>query len=764
MLCQDAITKIEKYLASDTGMPLIVNVQNRNDLAAIEFHFSVGTNRFVDASLFGNKDETPQYDRVFQEMHNANSPLFIRGLSVFMKLEGEQVLSFNLRSIKGMQIDGHVIILTYQCAKYLQFDDIRIKARSQVICIDGEVDIVPKVIFINPKYKSSGLANCVDGIGGIASKIEKCAEPVVYVKTAKHQKDFSNSIFMIKEIESPYDALLMRDPMTSALPREYGTDRQWEYASDLMVEDKKWSNLVIEQFGSTNNLDNSIPNYNNLTNNNRWLFFIALKLYGAKNNAYLGEVAREVERSDKLVHAVYRTILSMDYSAIDYPQRYDERKRILKYIEDNRNHNEVMEYCKVVLSKGKSALWYLTDQTEEEKKKVIELLDQYGSEYSKDELKTILQVVYPELAAYLGTYRFKNELLDTYFEQYKYQKVINKLLPEFKALVDEQALKREYNAILQPRSSYIEKISTQDTIIYFIDAMGVEYLSFILHCCDKSGLLATNVTICKSELPSLTFLNKEFVDAFKQAGCKIIDVKKLDENKHHGTENFDYQSTKLPLYFIEELKILSDTIIDANKRIRSGECNRVILISDHGASRLAVLNENENQWEMSVKGEHSGRCCPTTDIGTKPDASTEENEFWVLANYDRFKGGRKANVEVHGGASLEELTVPIIEIIKKPESIETFVLDEYKTIYVSYKKQASIKFYISEKLENISILIEGKYYDAVKADSEYVYEVNMPDIKKAKEYSCDIYAGNNLIATGLRFAVKKEGSSERNLL
>lgn len=44
--------------------------------------------------------------------------------------------------------------------------------------------------------------------------------------------------------------------------------------------------------------------------------------------------------------------------------------------------------------------------------------------------------------------------------------------------------------------------------------------------------------------------------------------------------------------------------------------------------------------------------------------ATEENGFWCLANYDRFKGGRKANVEVHGGASLEEVAVPIVEITK----------------------------------------------------------------------------------------------------
>ena len=70
------------------------------------------------------------------------------------------------------------------------------------------------------------------------------------------------------------------------------------------------------------------------------------------------------------------------------------------------------------------------------------------------------------------------------------------------------------------------------------------------------------------------------------------------------------------------------------------------MIADHGASRLAVINESETSVEVAEKGMHSGRCCPKADISEKPDSATEENGFWCLANYDRFKGGRKANVEV----------------------------------------------------------------------------------------------------------------------
>ena len=38
----------------------------------------------------------------------------------------------------------------------------------------------------------------------------------------------------------------------------------------------------------------------------------------------------------------------------------------------------------------------------------------------------------------------------------------------------------------------------------------------------------------------------------------------------------------------------------------------------------------------------------------KDHSATDAEDFWALANYDRFKGSRKANVEVHGGATLEK--------------------------------------------------------------------------------------------------------------
>lgn len=105
--------------------------------------------------------------------------------------------------------------------------------------------------------------------------------------------------------------------------------------------------------------------------------------------------------------------------------------------------SELTSYCKVVFSKGVNTICYLTDNTQKEQETIFAFLDKYGLKLARNKLMDILSKVYPALYQYLLPYRFGNALLDQYFQDYKYQKVINKILPEFVSQVEDQAEKRE---------------------------------------------------------------------------------------------------------------------------------------------------------------------------------------------------------------------------------------------------------------------------------------------------------------------------------
>lgn len=253
-----------------------------------------------------------------------------------------------------------------------------------------------------------------------------------------------------------------------------------------------------------------------------------------------------------------------------------------------------------------------------------------------------------------------------------------------------------------------------------------------------------------------------------------IEMKKAPVLQYLSDNGYDYsrEDRKLPIHLIRELELIDELLKKIKTNLTNGDYQKAILIADHGASRLAVIHGTENLWEMQSSGKHSGRCCPKSEVDERPDSATDAEDFWALANYDRFKGSRKANVEVHGGATLEEVTVPIIEISYLNDAVEVKIMPIDSTatftgipeIFVSFRKKAAIKVFSTEKLVDVSVVIDGHTYEAKPtADNFYVVE-EMTEIRRAKTYSVDVFAGGMPVATGLPLRVKKESGSEKNIL
>lgn len=750
------IKRIDKYLTSFNAQPLIVDIQNGNDLEKILTHFNVDGNIILDVTKFCRKDEMPRIETLLATITSETRNCFLRGLTSLLRLYGEEELRNILGTIINTTIAGRVVVMTYQCERLLHFSDLRLSRRI-VIC-EGDSVSFPKLTFLSRELPTPSGECVVDGIEKISEIIEKNSCSNIYVITSKDKKIFSKSVYDISNLNKAHDIVVNKNNLFSSLDEKIGTDKEWHYLLKLLNENITFSEICNNEFGNFQCLEISISNYSTFSSNKKWLYFIALKLFGTKNNKCLNLAAKKVSNQSLLIREIYRSILDFDNANEEFLNIYLERKKILNAL--GNPIDEVIDFCKIVLQKEKNAIYYLTDNTRQEKELIITLIEKYYQDLEKTQLENILTMVYPDLCAYIKDYKFGKPLLDKYFSLYTQSKVINKVMPELEKLVNEQAIKREYNLILEPRTVKIDEINKNNSILYFVDAMGVEYLSFILAKCKEKSLFA-DVTICTANLPSITSKNKEFVDEFQNKGIVVNFEKRLDDIKHHGTDDYDYQQRKQPIHLIRELEIIDEILNKIKLKLLNDDCEKAFMISDHGASRLAVIHNTENKWEMTSKGEHSGRCCPKTDADVQSPYATEEDGFWVLANYDRFKGGRKANVEVHGGATLEEVVVPIIEITKKTENIEVYILD--KVITVSFRKKASIRIFSKTKLKNLSVCIEGTTYQATEMDNN-IYKVDMPTLKKAKYYKVDVYTSGNQIASGLMFEIKKEGSQEKDLL
>lgn len=751
----ECIKKVDAYLKKENVQPFIIDVQNKEEMSAIVTHYNVGTNAFLPVSEYCSYDEFPRIDDFINDITNKQGTIFVTGLSVFLMLKGERELKETLSEILSLNIQGHVVIITVQCRRFFDFNDPRLNNR--LFIFNTIESLMPNLVFTDEQMIELINKDYVIGLNSIAYAYETLDKKVIYVKSKKKKSCFPMSLIQIRDLNNSYAALCLNDILTEKLPESFGTEKQWKYALTKFKSGASWISVIDREFIGHKSLGNDISNYRFYDDNKKWLYFIALKLFGAKNNWVIDTATKNANDSNHFVRQIFRSLLDVNPEENNFNKYYKQRKTIINQL--GNPIDEVVDFCKIVGIKEKYAIYYLTDNTQQEKELIISFLDKYKEYYNRKQIYDILKVIYPDLYAYLSDYRFNIELLDRYFSDYKYQKVVNNVSQDFLDVVNEQAKKREFTYLLPPRSSVIDKIDYNDSKIFFIDALGVEYLGYIVSICSEMGMIV-NAKIGCCDLPSITSMNKDFIEKFIESNYSVTSIKDLDEIKHHGKGDCDFQKTRLPIYIIKELETIRDIISKINVQLMNDSIKKAIIVSDHGASRLAVLNDCESAITMNEKGEHSGRCCLKSDIDVHPENAVDAGAYWSLADYERFKGGRKANVEVHGGATLEEVVVPIIEITKQPENAEIRIITP--NILVSYKKRASIRFFSKSKIRNVAICVNSKYYDAYEIDDK-IYQVDMPEIKKPGRYFFDILTSNYPIAKDLSFEVEKEGAKEKNL-
>lgn len=757
MTTKELYDKIEKYLSSDSHLPIIVDLPSAHELSEFKMHFNVGSNQFLEAYSFAAKDNLPNISRLLDAITHQANTTFLTGISVALKLLGVSETKQFFGKFLSLDTMGKLVLVTTRCADYLSFTDPRIKASNRVLIVSlDELVPTPSILFVSKKLKES-LSSSVDGLHKLVAAYETFPGDELTVVTSKTKGDFPDTLIPIREYNSSYDVLSRSIPELNGAEFQWGDEKQWEYLHRALKNRNSWDDYLMREFGGLHNLPNCFNMYASYSPSSRWGHFLALKVCGAKGNEYLSYVISNTNRYADFVPNLYNLILDFDVTSKRFDSLYRERRNILKYLPEEYLAGE---FCKLVGGKGENALYYLTDSTDVERRMLLSTIAQYRGTFTIDKLQKAVEVVSPNLYAYLKKVNIKTDWFTRYFELYKYSKLTNFISEEMLAMVDEQAIKREYNKYFVPRATVVSKLSKENAIVYFVDAMGVEYMGYLQEQLYKRNLIG-NIQYGRCNLPSITCMNKEFVTDFQNANVVVRGVKSIDEIKHDGVMTFDYTSEKLPIHLFAELAEIDNILKNVETDLASGNYKHVYLISDHGASRLAVINEHENKWEVSEKGQHSGRCCPKSEISDKPDQATEENDFWCLANYDRFRGGRKANVEVHGGATLEEVIVPIVDITQPSADLKCWIDKDSKTVTASFKKNALVRLYISEDFDDVKALVDGKFYDVQKTDFKYYYSVEMPDVKKSGTHTMDVYVNNSIIAQGLTFDVKKEGANER---
>ena len=762
MLLERCIEKIEKHNHKNPNKVIFVNFNNTEHLKAFKEHFIFGSN-FVGVAANKGADNLPTYDEILDVIENSANNTFVEGIGAFLRLFGQKQVDSILNQLINTSISSNAVVLLFQCEEVLQQlikKDPRVETR--VILVDGERDQLPKITFIKEDIARSISQNVYFGVSSLIDRLDESASEHIYVSTRFGKKDFVESLYNIDELTSFFE-IIRTDYITSLLQRDENclNSSQWKSIAIGCKEYGNFENYFNKLIGSAHSVDLYMKSWTSLSDDKKAAIFVMLKTNVACcNNRCLRVAIANCDSIDGLLLEVYKTIINENTKSKAFWAFYDERKQVLQAM--GTNEHIANSFCDYAESYDENAIYALTDITQAEKKLTLKLIAKFNEKFTKKELLSILKHTYNDLYLYLLNYDYKLQEIDDYFNEYKYLKVVNSVTDNFRARVMQEAIQRNFYRILPTRSERLGALEKDNSILYFVDALGLEYMSFIAQKASEMQMMMS-VDFCHCDLPSITSQNKEFIDVFKNAGADIIDnIKELDEIKHSGTLDYDYTKSPYPTYLADELDRIQEILEKINNKL-GATYDRAFIISDHGASRLAVISGEETKWEMINKGEHCGRCCKVSEqiVDEPNEFMTEDNGYWVLANYDRIKGGRPGTVEVHGGATLEEVCVPIIEFTRMPENIKIDVIT--KLVETAYKKKPVLKFTANCKLSDVSITIGDKRFVATSDDKKH-FSVELQGIRLEKEYTFDVWSNSNVICRNLKFRLKSAGMVDNDIL
>lgn len=730
MICPE----VGRYLESAKGLPFFYAVGDIAYVDILNELKQIGL-KVIRVSDFCTKDDRfPDYDSLIEnfrtlDINYKDNRFVVIGLGESLALKGADDAKKVLRHIKSVTLGNARVVILLRgiapCLKEIFAEDPRLLAKNLGF-VDN--DCSTNIFVTNNKVIKN--KNC-EGIKGVLSELENGVTGNVNTTISM---DLPDSLFPIKVIDNAYEALIKAFAQLK-VSEKCGTNEQWMRLLNMYSQKP---DEVRQYFAEYINNENEI--YEHIVGDTYriWMYFLNLKMFSEKiQNSYLQYVVYDTDNVGELKDKILIDIIDIPHTDKRFKEYYQNRKKLLRSFPES----ELAYFVSENQINPDGEIYNYTDTTDLEKRQIVNWI-------SNNTWNDMISDLYPQLGLYMKKYIFNcgsiSDQLTEYFEKYKLQKIQNKISDEFLELVDKYGKIFLYTK-LPTRDSAINKIENkQSTYLYWIDALGVEYLSFIVGMANKRGL-SVNVDITRADLPTITSINKSFYERWP--GNLKYKEEDLDNTKHKEKGGFFYTQEKTPVHLIRELEIIEKAIDAAVSSLALHKCKQFVIASDHGASRLAVIKEKENPHQTDTRGEHSGRCCKAYDEEDR-EYIIEENGYFVRTDYERYAGSRVANVEVHGGATLEEVVVPVVTLsLKRSLEVDIRIMNADK-LTADRHDGTYVEFYISyvEQKENISVVIDGAKYKAI-CKNETHYAVWLTDIKRQKKCVAELFDGNDLIGT-----------------
>lgn len=472
--------------------------------------------------------------------------------------------------------------------------------------------------------------------------------------------------------------------------------------------------------------------------------FVRLWILLHPTDTYLQHCFSIAETVESVPYVICHEILKVRLNRPEWVNEYKYLSKAMVLKPDNDYLREVDNIADFDVKMD-----FLSGRTRIERIYLLHMMGKWMREDSKEALsdKRIISI-YPELAAYLSCdLNVLNGELGKYLSSYKAHKLEN-TLPNDEDVYFNGIKTEVYDYRYSILSDFIDK----DTVILWIDALGVEWLTLLQWSISRQcNASIVGISVVQATLPTETCFNEQW----KHMDVPYDKLDKLDKLAHKGViDEPDYYSC------IEEQ--FSFITSSATNRIKAllKQYHRVIITGDHGTSRLAArffhVHEGISAPKDSIVYSH-GRYCETSSNnsmalnGCRIVAGDGGKKYIVFENYNHFKqsgfaaGADDENAkygEVHGGATPEEMLVPVIIVDSNEEVPLKGTWEKTSVKIVSKKSKFQISF--NKTVSDLSITIAGITGSPTRSNTGTKWVVSFEKLKPGT-YLADVIADGHIL-------------------
>lgn len=549
----------------------------------------------------------------------------------------------------------------------------------------------------------------------------------------------------------------------NVLKKEWGTDEEWLSLLPAIKSGVSISH-VIENLLNVRKFDplTLFAQWTIMPILQRWLIWLWYRI-----NSGDDYYSYAIKQDSTYIDVVERLSNSIFEVASKHPEWIEQRTKAmsaLKVAEPSAEYFKRVD--KLPLMETRLAL--LTCQTHSEKTYAIKTISEWlrkGADINA--VSACVADKFPLLNQYLTiSSDAYSTVLKDYYSWYRKQKVMNILPDNAEDKVQTISLDS-----FSSRYSILKQIEDKDAAVLWVDAMGAEWLPLLMECLSKCSLGNVVTTkVVQSIIPTETCYN----DQWKSMGITYRKLDKLDNLAHKGMpDDKDYFSCIA--YQLNEIENVAKTAT-----ILLQEHDYVAITADHGTSRLAALafhNIPGISAPQGAKVRSLGRYCELDGLSKFNDIVPgtlsivhHDCSFLVFRTHGHYtqrgnaagkNDADNANVgELHGGATPEEVLVPVI-ILKRKTPLTKLEASILTPTVFRHKGAATVEIGFNRPVTQLSAIASSINGVCSPSKGGTVWIVLFEGIG-AQSYVLQLEADGKALDLQQSFLVKAKGISQND--